>query len=69
MSEIVQPTCKEIVEEYIKINGMSHSQMAMLWRNAPAGYKYFDSRLPYHDFFRRRFDEYGGMTAALSKSI
>ena len=56
----------KVVEE---INSMSQEDMARLWRFAPAGHDYFDSTKPYNAIFKKRFQEVGGMTPAISKSI
>lgn len=57
-------------EEVEKIKAMSHYDMCVLWRNAPAGHPYFDTLLPLSDVFRKRlFDELGGFTPEISKSI
>ena len=57
---------EKIVKE---INAMSHSQLAKLYRFAPSGHLYFDSSKPYNAIFNKRFMEFGGMTAKISKDI
>ncbi len=57
---------QKVVEE---IDGMSQEEMAILSRFAPVGHIYFDSSKPYNAIFKRRFEEVGGMTPALSKKI
>ena len=56
-------------KEIEKINNMSHTDMAKLWRFAPVGHPYFDDRLPYHKIFFDRFNELGGFTPKISKEI
>ena len=62
-------TLGEINEMKLKIDGMSHLQMARLYRYATAGHPYFDSTLPLHEHFMKRFEEFGGMTPQISKEI
>ena len=62
-------TPKEIEQEKQKIDGMTQLEMARLWRFAPSGHPYFDSRLPLHDYFAKRFAKLGGMTPTISKQI
>ena len=52
-----------------KIAAMSQVEMATLWRFAPSGHPCFDNRLPLFEIFRARFNELGGMTTEVSKSI
>ena len=52
-----------------KINAMSREEMARLWRFAPAGHPYFDTRQPYWKIFTARFDELGAMSPQISKAI
>ena len=61
-------------EEQIKvleksIDTMSHREMAVLWRFSPSGHPLFDIRLPLFEKFKKRFEELGGMTPEISKSI
>ena len=56
-------------EEIDKINKMPRSEMAHLWRHAPAGHPYFDITLPYWNVFNKRFKELGGFTPSISKTI
>lgn len=52
------------------INQMTHREMASLWRFAPSGHPYFDKTKPYWKVFKKRFfDELGGFTPEISKSI
>jgi len=51
------------------INKMTHMEMAMLWRFAPTGHPFFDHTLPYYAIFKKRYDEFGGMTPEISKKI
>lgn len=59
----------EIEEMKLKIDGMSHLQMAYLHRFAAVGHPFFDSKLPLHEHFEKRFKEFGGMTPEISKEI
>lgn len=52
-----------------QINKMSQTEMARLWRQASPGHMYFDRTLPYWKVFKKRFDELGGFTPAISKAI
>ena len=52
-----------------RINRMGQYEMASLWRNAQAGHPYFDSTKPFFKIFKKRFDDLGGFTPAISKSI
>ena len=56
-------------EEIKKINQMSQSEMASLWRHAPSGHPYFDTTKPYYEIFKKRFSSLGGFTPEISKSI
>lgn len=60
---------KEIEEWKQKIDNMSHTQMASMWRFTKAGHPVFDSTLPLFDYFKKRFDKFGGMTSKVSKLI
>jgi len=60
---------KEIENEIEKINKMSRIEMASLWRFAPIGHKYFNENLPFHEIFKKRFDELGGFSPGISKAI
>ena len=51
------------------INSLSHLEMARLMRFAPSGHTFFDQDLPYYKVFAARFEELGGMTPTLSKTI
>lgn len=62
-------TEKEIQEEFAKIDKMTQIEMASLRRFAPAGHKYFDRRLPFSEYFEKRFKELGGMTPEISREI
>jgi hypothetical protein len=55
--------------EINKINSMSHTEMAKLYRFAPSGHPYFRSDLPYNEIFMKRFNELGGMNTDVSKEI
>ncbi len=52
-----------------RIHSLSREEMASLWRFAPAGHLYFDTTRPYYEIFRKRFDELGGFSPAISKAI
>ena len=56
-------------EEMEKINKMSQTGMAYLWRFAPAGHPWFDSTKPFFKIFEERFNKLGGFTPSISKSI
>jgi len=61
---------KEDIEiETLKINSMSHIEMARLYRFAKSGHTYFDSTLPLNEIFMKRFREFSGMTTEISKTI
>ncbi|KKM13661.1 hypothetical protein LCGC14_1713990 [marine sediment metagenome] len=62
-------TEKEITEAKADIDSMSQEAMARLWRFAPTGHPYFNSTLPLSEHFKKRFDELGGFTPAISKDI
>ena len=61
---------KEQIDEYMEqIKAMTHKEMASLWRFTPAGHPFFDRTLPLYEAFKKRFDEFGGFTPEISKSI
>ncbi|KKM23964.1 hypothetical protein LCGC14_1609960 [marine sediment metagenome] len=60
---------KEIEEHKKKIDEMSQTDMARLWRFAPSGHLYFKSDLPLSKQFHNRFKELGGITPKISKAI
>uniref|UniRef100_A0A6M3XSJ5 Uncharacterized protein n=1 Tax=viral metagenome TaxID=1070528 RepID=A0A6M3XSJ5_9ZZZZ len=61
---------KEQIDEYMEqIKAMTHKEMASLWRFAPASHPFFDRTLPFYVVFKKRFDEFGGFTPEISKSI
>lgn len=60
---------QEIDEWKAKIAQMSQLEMARLWRFAPSGHPCFDSTLPLFKIFKDRFEDLGGMTPAISKTI
>lgn len=62
-------TEKQIEEWKVKIDQMSHSEMASLWRFAPSGHPIFDNRYPLFNYFQKRFKDFGGMTTEISKQI
>ena len=56
-------------EEIEKINRMPQTEMARLWRFSPAGHPWFDSTKPFFKIFEKRFNELGGFTPSISKSM
>lgn len=51
------------------VNGLSHYEMARLFRFAPAGSPYFISGTPACEAFYKRWKELGGWNPALSKQV
>ena len=68
MAEDLEYT-EEEKKEIANINSMSQYNMARLWRFAPVGHPYFNGTLPYHEVFKKRFKELGGMTPEISKEL
>jgi len=62
-------TEEKIAEWKETIDGMSHREMARLWRFAPSGHPIFRRDLPLFKYFDKRFNDAGGMTPEISKSI
>lgn len=62
-------TDDETHTEMDRIRSMSHTEMARLYRFAPAGHIYFNTNLPFNAVFQQRFKALGGMTPAISKEI
>lgn len=60
---------KEQKDEIRQIYSMSQTEMASLWRFAPAGHEWFNKTLPYYKHFNRRFKHLGGFTPEISKQI
>ena len=60
---------EKIKEWEEKIDKMSQIDMARLWRFSPSGHPVFDTTLPLHKRFDKRFKELGGFTPEISKSI
>jgi hypothetical protein len=60
---------KEIADHMEQIENMTHSEMASLWRFAPAGHPYFVRESQLYTAFKKRFDGFGGFTPAVSKEI
>jgi hypothetical protein len=61
---------KEIALHKAVIDNMTRYEMAKPWRFAPSGHIYFDSTLPFFEHFKKRFfQELGGFTPEISKSI
>jgi len=52
-----------------EINSLSRYDMYRLTRFAPSGHKYFDKSGPYWEKFQKRFQELGGFTPTISKSL
>jgi hypothetical protein len=67
--EPVALTPEEIDAHKAAIDKMSQLEMARLWRYAPSGHPYFDSRYPLFEYFEARFKSLGGMTPAISKQL
>lgn len=59
----------EEILEIEKIHKLSRLEMAKLRRFAPSGHPYFDMTKPYWKEFEKRFDELGGFSPEISKSI
>jgi len=63
-------TKKEIQTKKEEIDKLSQTELASLHRFAPSGHPYFDmSNVGLYDHFVKRFEEKGGMTLEISKSI
>lgn len=63
-------TEEEIIRFKAEIDDMSHEDMCRLWRFAPAGHFYFDSTLPFVEYYKERlFKHFGGFTPKISKEI
>jgi len=60
---------QEIQDWKDKIDGMSHFEMCRYVRFAPCGHPLFDKTLPLAEYFRAKYEEYGGMTPAISKEL
>ncbi len=60
---------KEIEEHKKKIDEMSQTEMASLWRFAPVEHPYFRNDLPLVEYFNARFKKLGGFTPEISKAI
>lgn len=65
----VEMTEQEIQDATEEINNMSRLDMCRLWRFAPAGHRFFNTTLPLHEIFKKRFDELGGFSPEISKQI
>jgi len=52
-----------------EINSLSQYEMCRLTRFAPVGHKYFNVNGPYWEKFKKRFEELGGFTPAISKQL
>jgi len=63
-------TVEEIQELKDRIDKLSQLEMAQLWRFAPSGHAYFRNSIPeLFKHFSKRFQELGGMTPNISKTI
>lgn len=62
-------TAEQIEAHKAAIDKMSHLEMARMWRFAPSGHPYFDSRYPLFNYFEARFKSLGGMTPEISKQL
>lgn len=62
-------TDQQIEDAKKRIDDMSQTEMARLWRFAPSGHPFFDSDLPLFEHFQRRFTSLGGFTPTISKRI
>ena len=62
-------TNQQIADEKKQIDGMSQMEIARLWRFSPSGHPFFDDRLPLFKHFKKRFEELGGFTPAISKQL
>jgi hypothetical protein len=51
------------------IEGMSHEDMAYMYRFAPSWHPYFQCDTPEWELFIGRFKELGGMTSEISRKI
>ena len=69
MKQASELTEQEITKHKSDIDNMTQLEMARLWRFAPAGHIYFRSDLPLYEYFKKRFDDLGGMTPGISKAI
>ena len=56
-------------DEFEKIDSMSRYEMCRLWRFGGSGHIYFDGSKPYYKYFKKRFDELGGFSPEISKSL
>lgn len=55
-------------KEKEQIDGMTHEQLAYLWRNAPTGHPLLQDETGQY-FKKRLFEHFGGFTPELSKRI
>ena len=62
-------TEEELQDWENRISGMSHIEMARMWRFAPAGHPVFSSQYRLFKQFKERFNKYGGFNSAISKLI
>ena len=63
-------TKEEMDEIKSEIDNLDHEEMCILWRYAPSGHIYFDSTLPFAEYFKDRlYNHFGGFTPEISKRI
>lgn len=66
IGELTEERIAELTEE---INGLSRLEVCRLWRFAPVGHPFFNKSLPLYAIFKKRYDELGGFTPAISKQL
>lgn len=59
------------IEKFIReINAMPHYEMCRQWRFSKSGqYPWFDTRSPLWPIWQKRYQDFGGMTSEISKSL
>lgn len=62
-------TTVEIQKHLDDIDELTQFEMARMLRFMPSGHIYFDTRLPFFNHFKERFDSLGGMTPRISKKL
>jgi len=64
---------KNITEEdqaiLAEIDKRSHEEMLRLWRFAPVGHVYFDSKKHYAEHFLNIFNAFGAFNPTISKKV
>ncbi len=64
------PLTAQAIENWKKnIDAMSQLELARLRRFAPSGHPVFRGNEPLYEYFEKRFQELGGMTPAISKTL